>query len=411
MCFLVCLYNIYSIKGGVIKMENNKLYKRNLKLTIVETILTSIGVGFAVSILNVFWNSIGMSQADIGFVQMIFTIVLVALDIPMGYLADRFNRKVLNIIGDIGVSFTFLYYALAKNMYMTIIGESLLAIFIAMTNGVDQSFIKYNADKIDPSGKLFKKINSQIYTWRYISSFVVMLLGGFIAKYSLRVTIAASFVPYFIGGIIALFIKDYAQKAEKKNENMLKDLFMNTKFILKDKKTRTHILSYIVGKEITHPHIWIFTPLLIMVGVPIEIVSIGWILSEIFKILGAKFEEKLIHISTKNKFLIGVGITILWMTTLLLKTNIITVWLFVLNGFVQGILSASLVAPLQDSVSEEYQTITISIASTGARLLYIPLVYIINYLGNIKLQFALVGMVVIFVPISLYVYKKLQEIL
>ena len=315
-------------------MQQNDIYKKNLKLTVVETILTSIGAGFSVPIINLFWNSIGMNQTDIGFTQMMFTIVIVCLDIPMGYLADRFNRKILNVIGDIGVALTFLYYAFAGNMYMAILAECLLGIFLAMTNGVDQSFIKYNADMIDPSGKLFKKVNSKVHTWRYISCFIVMLIGGFISKYSLRLSVAMSFLPYIIGGIIAFFIKDFAKKVEKQHENVLKDMFINIKDIIKSKKTRTYLLAYIVGKEITHPHIWIFTPLMIMVGVPIEILSLGWILSEIFKVFGAKLAEKMITLKTSNKFVISVGITFLWMAVLIVNTNIFTVWVFVLNGLV-----------------------------------------------------------------------------
>jgi len=395
-------------KEGV-KMEQKNIYRKNLKLTIIETILTSIGAGFSVPIINLFWNSIGMNQVDIGFTQMIFTIVLVSLDIPMGYLADRFNRKLLNIIGDIGVALTFTFYALARNMYMAILAECLLGIFIAMTNGVDQSFIKYNADKIDSSGKLFKKVNTQIHTWRYISSFTVMLIGGLISKYSLRMTVMMSFLPYLIGGIIAFFIKDFAKKAEKQHKNLFKDMFINTKKILANAKTRVYVFAYIVGKEITHPHIWIFTPLMIIAGVPIEIVSLGWILSEIFKILGAKLSEKIINVKTSFKFIMSVGITFLWMIVLIMKVNIFTIWIFVLNGLVQGIISASIITPLQESVEEEYQASVISIASTGARLFYIPLVYIINYLGNIELQLALIGMIVIFTPISFSIYRKLEK--
>ena len=76
---------------------------------------------------------------------------------------------------------------------------------------------------------------------------------------------------------------------------------------------------------------------------------------------------------------------------------------------VLGLNSASLTASLQESVEEQYQTSVMSIASTGARLFYIPLVYIINYLGNFKLQWALIGMIVIFVPISIYVSNKLKK--
>lgn len=390
-------------------MKETSIYKKNLNLTIIETILTSIGVGFSVPVITIFWNSIGMNQTDIGFTQMMFTIFLVCLDIPMGYLADRFNRKVLNIIGDIGVAVTFLYYAFAQNMYMAIVAECLLGVFIAMTNGVDQSFIKYNADMVDKTGALFKKVNARIYTYRYVVTFMTMLIGGFIAKYSLRLTIAMSFVPYFVGGIIAIFIKDYAKKAQSKHKNILKDMYLSVREIFKDKKIKPYLLAYVVGKEITHPHIWVFTPLMIMAGVPIEIVSLGWVFSQIFQIIGARISEKIVNVKTSNKFWASSIITFLWMSVLVINTNIFTVWVFVLNGLVQGLVAGSVVTPLQERTKEEYQTSVMSIASTGARLLYIPLVYLINYLGNIKTQLALVGMIVVFLPLSLYVVFKLKK--
>ena len=390
-------------------MKEKDSSKRNLNLIMIETILTSIGAGFSVPIISIFWNSIGMNQTDIGFVQMMFTIVIVLLDIPMGYLADRFNRKVLNIIGDIGVALTFIFYAFSKNMYMAILSECLLGLCMSMTNGVDQAFIKNNADKIDSTGKLFKKLNSRIYTYRYTAMFIVMLIGGIISKYSLRLAVGISFLPYFIGGIVAFFIKDDSKKIESNHKNMLKDMCFNVKEILKDKKVRNYLLAYVIGSEITHPQIWVFTPLMIMVGVPIEIVSLGWILTQIFQILGAKLAEKLVEIKTSVKFIAMIAISILWMGVLVINTNIFTIWVFLLNGLIRGLFSGSIVTPLQENTKEEHQTSVISIASTGAKILYIPLVYIINYLGNIKLQLALLGMIVIFTPISLYAYKKLRK--
>ena len=97
------------------------------------------------------------------------------------------------------------------------------------------------------------------------------------------------------------------------------------------------------------------------------------------------------------------------MSVLIINTNIFTIWVFVFNGLVQGLVTGSVVTPLQEKTKEEYQASVISIASTGARLLYIPLVFIINYLGNIKAQLALVGMITIFTPISLYVIYRLKK--
>ena len=98
------------------------------------------------------------------------------------------------------------------------------------------------------------------------------------------------------------------------------------------------------------------------------------------------------------------------MLILVINTNIVTIWLFALNGFVHGLVEGNTVTSLQESVKNEIQTSIMSIASTGARLLYIPLVYFINYLGNIKLQFALLGVICLFLPMCAISYLKLRKL-
>ena len=392
------------------KAIDKKTYKKNLQRIVLETILTSVGAGFSVATITMFWNSIGMNQTDIGFVQMAFTIVIFFLDIPMGYIADRFNRKLLNIVGDIGVAFVFVLYSLSKNIYVVLLSEVLLATFMAMTNGVDQSFIKYNCNQIDESGNLFKKVNAKIHTAKYAMLLAATILGGFIAKFSLRLSIGVSFIPYFIGGIIALNIKDFSAKIEVKHRNPLKDMIHTVKEIIKEKKTRTVLVSYIIGREITHSQIWVFTPLLVLVGVPIQIVSIGWALSYTMQIIGGKISEKYVSFDTSKKFAIPVIIEFVWMIVLIFKVNIVTVWLFALNGLVQGLAQGNLTTSVQECVEDEVQTSVMSIASTGGRLLYIPLVYFVNYLGNIELQLALVGVCIIFLPMSIITYLKLIKL-
>lgn len=394
----------------IAKKEKQQNYKHNLKIIIVETILTSIGVGFSVSTITLFWNLVGMNQKDIGFVQMLFTITIICLDVPMGYLADRFNRKLLNVIGDFSVAFVFVLYAFSKNMYMVILAECLLGLFMAMTNGVDQSFIKYNCDKIDSSGNYFRQINNKVYTLRYISLFVVVIIGGFISKISLRFAVGMSFVPYFLGGIFALKIKDYNTKTEKKHNNLLKDMGIYIKEILNKSKTRVYLMAYILGKEITHTQVFVFTPLLIMCGVPIEIVSLGWILNQIMQIIGGRVSQKLVKLKPSSKFGIPVLIEISWLLVLVINTNIITVWLFALNGFVHGLTQGNLTTIFQETLDDEVQTGAMSIASTGARILYTPAIYIVNYLGNIKLQYALLGVIVTFLPMCLIVYLKMRRV-
>ena len=95
---------------------------------------------------------------------------------------------------------------------------------------------------------------------------------------------------------------------------------------------------------------------------------------------------------------------------MIINTNIVTVWLFALNGFVHGMVEGNMATSLQESAKDEIQTSVMSVASTGARILYIPLVYVINYLGEIKLQLALVGVCIVFFPMCFISFIKLRKL-
>ena len=128
------------------------------------------------------------------------------------------------------------------------------------------------------------------------------------------------------------------------------------------------------------------------------------------QIIGSKLSEKMIHYKPTKKFAIPIVIEFVWMIILIINTNIVTVWLFALNGFVHGMVEGNMATSLQENAKNEIQTSVMSVASTGARLLYIPLVYVVNYLGGIKLQLALVGVCSLFFPMCFITFIKLRNL-
>jgi len=73
-------------------------YRRTLNIIFAESILTYSGIFLCIPIMTVFWNRIGMNQFMIGVSQMMCAVTLFLFDVPMGYFADRFSRKALNVI-------------------------------------------------------------------------------------------------------------------------------------------------------------------------------------------------------------------------------------------------------------------------------------------------------------------------
>jgi hypothetical protein len=98
------------------------------------------------------------------------------------------------------------------------------------------------------------------------------------------------------------------------------------------------------------------------------------------------------------------------MSILIIDLNIITVWLFALNGLALGMTSGSIIPSIQAEVKDGLQTTVVSVASTAARLFYVPLVYFLNLIANNKPQLALVGNLFIFLPLALITYVQLRKI-
>ena len=70
---------------------NQKRSKRSLNLICLESIITA-GL-LAAPIMTPFYQSIGMNQEQIALGQAIFTIVALLLNLPTGWIADKFSRK------------------------------------------------------------------------------------------------------------------------------------------------------------------------------------------------------------------------------------------------------------------------------------------------------------------------------
>ncbi|PLS80648.1 hypothetical protein CYG49_04600, partial [Candidatus Saccharibacteria bacterium] len=114
--------------------------RRSLRFLKIEAVL---GAAFlAMPIITEFYQSIGMNYAQIGLSQAIFTLALVLLNVPTGWLADRFSRKWCNFIGDLLTALGFMYYAFAQSFSDIIVAEVIIGIGMAFTNGADIALMR-----------------------------------------------------------------------------------------------------------------------------------------------------------------------------------------------------------------------------------------------------------------------------
>ena len=155
------------------------------------------------------------------------------------------------MVGDFGVAFTFITYASAQNFPTVVLCECSLGFFMSLSQGVDQSLLRHFCQKVNPSEDFFRQKTAQLNCWHYIIMLILVWLGGPIGALSLRLAIALSGIPYFVGGIASLLIGDDSKKLIT-DKSPARDMLRIVTNSFRNHQLRLRIFIYAIGREMTH---------------------------------------------------------------------------------------------------------------------------------------------------------------
>ncbi len=375
----------------------------SLRLLKFEAIVTA-GM-FAMPVMNDFFASIGMDQAQIGWSQAIFTIVLFALNIPTGRFADRRSRRMANAIGDLIVAGSIVGYAFAPNFFWVVFAEIVFGVGMALTGGVDTALLREYCKTL---GEKFSDHRGWISTFRpWVEIVGVLVVGGAVGAYDIRWAIALSSVPFFIGAIVSCFLREEGEKPE--HSITLVDVVRTS--LHTDTVLKWHIFAYAVGREVTHALVWVLTPLMLLAGVPALAVSIGWALNLVMSSLGGVLAKRVVHrFNWWERFAVGMGGSLGAIAVLACTMSLWSVWLLGILGLTRGWFSVTGEDAIVHHSDAGHQATIMSIAMTAANVLYVPTVAIVNSAGTANVRGALVATLVIFAPLAVICSWKLRTL-
>lgn len=380
---------------------------RNLRLVILESAVTA-GI-LAVPIMTPFYLSIGLSQEQIAMSQMAFTAATMILNLPLGWVADRFSRKWANVIGDSIVAFSLLLYSTAQSFWFVVLCETLCGVGNALSQGVDSSLLKHFSEKIDDSGRIFRSKYAKMASYRQIATLTILLLGGPIGAIDFRLAIAASAINHFVGAFASLLIVDDSERLHA-TSNPLSEIAALVKRNMNNRKLRVRIAAYAVAREITHGIIWVFTPLMLRVGVPLAVVSVGWAINFAVAYLGTRLARRLApKMKDWQLFIVPIALISFASTIMYLNLNTVTICLYACFGLAQGWSSATMMPLVKEQTRAAEQSSVESLARVIAQLLYIVAVWAINRAADIRLEYSLLATMAIFVPLAIPIAYKLRK--
>ncbi len=379
---------------------------RSIRLLQAETMLTS--TIFAMPILNIFYkDEIGMTLAEVGLSQAVFTLALLFVNIPTGWLADRFSRKACNAFGDALSAAAFTYYAFANTFTDIIVAEILIGIGVAFSTGADNGLMKAYAGE---TGRDYLKLTAQTNQLRPIGEAGAMIIGGIVGAFNPRLAIALTGITYAAGAILSCFLVE-AGEHRKSDKHPIKDMLTITHYALRGhKELAWNVMSLATTTNITHAIIWVFTPLLILAGVPAPVIGVAWALNLAAVWLGSFLAERFAdRCSEPKQFAVSAIVFGVCSAALLPDINLVTIWFYLGFGFVRGWTSSVIPPIVQRHTPNDIQSTVLSVAGSLRQAMYIPLVWGFVALGDISPQWSIAANLVVFAPILAIIYFKLRK--
>ncbi|STZ08510.1 phosphoglycerate transporter family protein [Moraxella caprae] len=396
------------------------------KITNIPNILRTIifyGVAFGsfrmlvggVSVLYLIGK--GLNLTDIGLLKSFQFGLMMIIDLPLSYIADRYSRKLSTILGVLFGSLWLLTTAFSSEIWQFYVAETFNAISLSLFNGAYISYL------IDTKNKLYKNIdNKTILSYENKYNSLGMALCAFIGASFLKPT---SNTIWIIAGVLLLIIcAGSFLQLPSDTQNDIHDrgkqkIINNT---LSIKENVNHLLSIITEKIEIFYGILITSILLIYFQIILQLwqpiikdfnpSDLGWLYGMFFSIVSMAqlLSSYIVDKNIKNKHTyiivcIFISLIIMLLSNILFQQSIAGTLLIIISLFMMffsiKFLMIEISARFHDIVPNNHRSFLDSMGFFISRtilLLIFPIItYLIQSVGFISLPFILLVLIVIYI--------------
>ncbi len=341
-------------------------------------------------IVVLFYKDNGLEMRDIFILQAIYSIAIVALEIPSGYLADVLGRKITLVLGTILGFFGFLTYSFSYGFVGFLIAEIILGLGQSLISGADSALLY---DSLLESGKKNKYIK---YEGRMVSignfaEAIAGISGGLLATLSLRYPYYAQTLVAFVGIPAALLLIEPIRQ-KKLVKMKFTDILKIVKYSLHDNyELKWNIIFSSVIGAATLTMAWFVQPYFELVLLPVSLFGVLWTILNLTVGFSAMIAHR-IEMSLKQ-IKIMIGITLLIPAGYIIVSRINTMWgigVLLIFYIVRGIATPVLKDYINRLCNSDIRATVLSVRNFVIRIFFAIIGPFVGwYTDNFSLQAAL----------------------
>lgn len=212
-------------------------------------------------IIVLFFREHGLSMKDVLLLQSIYSISVVLMEIPSGYLADIWGRKKTLVLGSVLGTLGFGVYSISHGFYGFLTAQLFLGTAQSFIGGCDSAML-YDTLKFQKKENLYLKYEGRVLSIGNFAETLAAVLGGFLAEISLRTPFYWQTAVAFIAVPAALCLVEPVRK-DKIIKSGVKHILGIVKYsMITKKELRNNILfSGVIGCA-TLSMAWLLQPYL-----------------------------------------------------------------------------------------------------------------------------------------------------
>jgi MFS family permease len=222
-----------------------------------------------------FYESNGLTMKDIMLLQAIYSIAIVVLEIPSGYLADVIGRRKTLIIGAVFGTIGFATYNFSYGFWGFLLAEVILGLGQSCISGADSAML-YDSLLEKGEEKQYTRFEGRITSLGNIAEAIAGIIGGLLATITLRAPYFAQAFVAFIALPAAITLVEPTRKVPLIKAGIMEVVRIAKFAIFGDRSLRRNILFSSITGTATLTMAWFAQPFFEYTNIEIAWFGVLW---------------------------------------------------------------------------------------------------------------------------------------
>lgn len=265
-----------------------------------------VGTVFMLPIIIPYYiERIGLGFREFLIAEAFFAAVVIAMEVPSGWMSDVWNRKMTLIVGSCFGIIGYSMLLFASEFWHAIVAQSIIGVGVACNSGTITSILY---DTLAAKGKtdIYQRLEGKRHgTGLYAVAFG-SLVGAFVYQYDIRLPVFLDVLTLFCGIIAISFIQEPPRQKRAAQAHPFRDMVVTMRYALHGhKEIAGIILVSTVLFCTTKMFLWIQQPYYMALNIPVAwfgvIAASGFVLGGLTGHFGHKYNT-----TFSNRFMLVV---------------------------------------------------------------------------------------------------------